>query len=62
MHWTGGIKVLVLSTFRLISAIVEIVRKSALSFLLGNIMTSKAQVMPKIIETTLLYQSFVVYW
>ena len=61
MHWTGGIKVLVKCTLRVISAIVEIVRKSALTFLLGN-MGSKAQVMPKIIEITLLYQNFVVYW
>ena len=59
MHWTGGIKVLVKCTSRVISAIVEIVRKSALTFLLGNIMASKAQVMPKIIEITLLYQNFV---
>ena len=57
MYWTGGIKVLVLCTFRLISAIAEIVRKSALTFLLGNIMTSKAPVIPIIIEITLLYQN-----
>ena len=59
MHWTGGIKVLVKCTLSVISAIVEIVRESALTFLLGNIMASKAQVMPKIIEITLLYQNFV---
>ena len=44
------------------SVIVEIARKSTLTFLLGNIMTSNAPVMPKIIEITLLYQNFVVYW
>ena len=59
MHWTGGIKVLVKCILRVISVIVEIVRKSALTFLLGNIMASKAQVTSKIIEITLLYQSFV---
>ena len=41
---------------------VEIVRKSAITFLLGSIMTSEAQVTFKIIETTLLYQNFVCYW
>ena len=48
--------------FSLILVIVEIVRKSDLTFLLGNIMASKAQVMPKIIEITLLYQNFVAHW
>ena len=57
MHWIGGIKVLVKCTLRVISAIVEIVRKSALTLLLDNIMASKAQVMPKIIDITLLYQN-----
>ena len=33
------------------------VRKSALTLLSDNIMASKAQVMPKIIEITLLYQN-----
>ena len=42
---------------RVISAIVEIVRKSALTLLLDNIMASKAQVKPKIIDITLLYQN-----
>ena len=57
MHWMGGIKVLVKCTLRVISAIVEIVRKSALTLLLDNIMAPKAQVMPKIIDITLLYQN-----
>ena len=57
MHWIGGIKVLVKCTLRVISAIVEIVRKSALTLLLDNIMAPKAQVMPKIIDITLLYQN-----
>ena len=55
MHWIGGIKVLVKCTLRVISAIVEIVRKSALTLLLDNIMASKAEVIPKIIDITLLY-------
>ena len=41
---------------------VEIVRKRPITFLLGNIMTSKAHVRCKSIETTLLYQHFVCYW
>ena len=57
MHWIGGIKVLVKCTLRVISEIVEIARKSALTLLLDNIMASKAQVMPKIIDITLLYQN-----
>ena len=57
MYWIGGIKALVKCTLRVISAIVEIVRKSALTLLLDNIMASKAQVMPKIIDITLLYQN-----
>ena len=38
-------------------AIVEIVRKGALTLLLDSIMASKAQVMPKIIDITLLDQN-----
>ena len=57
MHWIGGIKVLVKCTSRVISVIVEIVRKSALTLLLDNSMASKVQVVPKIIDITLLYQN-----
>ena len=58
IHWIGGIKVLVKCTLRVISVIVEIIRKSALTLLLDNIiMASKAQVIPKIIDITLLYQN-----
>ena len=60
MHWIGGIKVLVKCIVRVISAIVGIVRKSALTLLLDNIMASKAQVMPKIIDNTTV--SKFVYW
>ena len=38
-------------------SIVEIVRKSALTLLLDNIMASKAQVVPKIIDISPLYQN-----
>ena len=57
MHWTGGMKVLVKCSLRVISVIVEIVRKSALTLLLDNIMASKTQVTPKIVDVTLLYQN-----
>ena len=57
MHWIGCIKVLVKCTLRVISAIVEIVRESALTLLSDNIMAPKAPVMPKIIDITLLYQN-----
>ena len=66
MHWTGVIKVLVLCSFWAIS---EICRnsekkwwKTAITFLLGNIVTSETQVRCKVRKTTLLYQNFVCYW
>ena len=63
MHGTGGLEVVVLYTFWSISTICRNCKKkwwkSAITFSLANVMTSKAQVRCKRIEATLLYQIYV---
>ena len=58
----GVLKVSCYALFDRFQRYVEIVRKSATTFLLGNIMISKAQVGCKIIETAKFCLLFVIYY